>query len=282
MIENYIKLMRVKHWIKNSFILIPLFFSKNLFNISLILNTLEIFFLFCLGSSLVYIVNDICDVERDRRHPRKCNRPVASGRISESKAKIFAYLIIFLIVIVSYFSNYQSVLIVLAYIIMNMLYSIKPKHQPILDVLIIAIGFMLRVMAGGLAINVPLSSWLMITIFSLSMFLGFGKRRNELINIEMDNHREVLKYYKISSLDSFSTIFSGMFLVFYSLYCFEGIVKHFYITIPLVVYGLLKYSLLLQNENNEGDPTEILLNDTGIKNVCLLYGLIALILLYFV
>lgn len=280
-IKGYFKLMRIDHWIKNIFVFIPLIFSKNLFQIDLLLETLIIFFLFSIGSSIVY-VNDIFDMEKDKEHPRKCNRPLASGKISIAKARILIIFLILTFVGFSLLSSINAIFIVMVYIFMNIFYSIKLKHYVIIDVLIIAAGFIFRVMAGSLAINVFMSKWLILTIFSLSLFLGFGKRRNELINSDIFNQRKVLYYYNLNSLNSFINIFATMFLVFYSLYCFEKIVSYFYLTIPLVIYGLLKYTLLLQKDEIEGDPTEILLNDIGIRVVCILYGIISLILLYLI
>lgn len=281
-LKNYVKLMRVKHWIKNSFIFIPLFFSKNLFNHSSLWETMKIFFLFSIASSIIYVINDIYDIEKDKVHPRKCKRPLASGAIGLKNAKTFSVFLVFIFIALALSSDFNAVLAVIFYIVMNILYSIKLKHQPILDVLIIAMGFILRVVAGGFAANVELSSWLLLTIFSLSTFLGFGKRRNELMMLDEANQRKVLQYYNIDSLDNFTNIFSAMFLIFYSLYSFEGIIPHFHITIPLVVYGLLKYNLLLKDINNEGDPTEILFNDIGIKVVVALYGVVSFLLLYFI
>ncbi|MGL4998540.1 MAG: decaprenyl-phosphate phosphoribosyltransferase [Cetobacterium sp.] len=281
-LKNYLKLMRVKHWIKNLFIFIPLFFSKNLFNYGSFSETVKIFFIFSLASSLIYIINDMCDIEKDKAHPRKCTRPLASGVIKISSAKIFIIVLVSLFILLAVKSNVLAVSVVIAYIIMNILYSVRLKHEPIIDVLIIAMGFIFRVVAGGFGTGVILSSWLLLTIFSLSTFLGFGKRRNELLLIDQSNQRKVLQYYNVESLDNFTNIFSGMFLIFYCLYSFEGIIPYFYITIPLVVYGLLKYNLLLKDINNEGDPTEILFSDTGIKSVVGLYSLISFFLLYFV
>lgn len=279
-LKNYFKLMRIHHWIKNVFIFIPLVFSKNLLVTNLVLISIGTFFLFSFGSSIIYIINDICDIEKDRNHPRKCKRPLASGIVSVKEAKILIIILSSLFIILSFLIPLKAVLIVISYIIMNLLYSFKLKNHPIIDVMIIAAGFIFRVFSGGLAIEVEISKWLMLTIFSLSLFLGFGKRRNELISDSPDKKRKVLLYYNLASLNNFINIFATMFLVFYSLYSFEEIVQYFYITIPLVIYGLLKYDLLLQREDIEGDPTEILLHDKGIRIVCVTYVVILIILLY--
>lgn len=281
-LKNYFKLIRVHHWIKNIFIFVPLVFSRNLLVAEAVLVTLATFLLFSLGSSIIYVINDICDIEKDRNHPRKCKRPLASGVISIKKAKILIIVLTVLFITLSLVVPLNAVLIVTTYVFMNLLYSFKLKNHPIVDVMTIAAGFIFRIFAGGLAIKVEISKWLMLTIFSLSLFLGFGKRRNELISDSPDKKRKVLLYYNLNSLNNFINIFATMFLVFYSLYSFEEIVQYFYITIPLVIYGLLKYDLLLQKEEIEGDPTEILLHDKGIKVVCVSYIIILIILLYII
>lgn len=280
--KNYIKLLRIKHWIKNFFILIPLFYSKNLFNLEMLVEDLKVFILFSLGSSIIYIINDIIDIDKDRAHPRKCNRPLASGKVTLKEAYILLMIMFLLAIVFSIHINIYSQVIILIYIIMNLAYSFELKNRPILDVLIIAMGFMLRILSGAVAIGVSVSSWLTLTVFALSIFLGFGKRRNEIIIVSEENRRKVLKFYSIISLEGFINIFAGMFLIFYSLYCFDSAQKYFYITIPLVTYGLLKYMLLIREVDSEGDPTEILLNDLGIKVVVLLYILIVFYLLYFI
>lgn len=279
--KNYIKLMRIKHWIKNFFIFIPLFFSKHVFEFEMLVNSLKVFLLFSLGSSFIYIINDISDIEKDKAHPRKCNRPLASGIIKIKGAYLLLLVIFLLFLSLLMYTNIYSAIIVFLYISINLAYSFGLKNKPILDVLIIAMGFILRVLSGAMAIGVFISSWLILTVFSLSMFLGFGKRRNEIITISEENRRKVLKFYSINTLEGFINIFAGMFLIFYSLYCFDSAVKYFYVTLPLVTYGILKYILLIKETDNEGDPTEILLNDLGIKIVLLLYIAISFYLLYF-
>lgn len=279
-LKQYIYLMRVKHWIKNVFILIPLVFSRKIFSVSYTLEIMKIFCLFSIASSMIYVINDMFDLEKDKRHPTKCNRPLASGKIKIKEAKILTIILFILFLIMGYFSNKYSLIIILSYILLNIFYSKKLKHIPIIDVMVIAIGFILRVISGSLSINTYMSKWLLLTIFSLSLFLGFGKRKNEITKLDKNDRRKVLEYYNTIILNNYVNIFVTMFLVFYSLYCFEEIIKYFYVTIPIVIYATLKYNLLLSNKENEGDPTEILLSDMGIKISCLIYSIITLILLY--
>lgn len=278
--KKYLELMRIKHWIKNIFIFIPIVFSRRIFEFDFFLDGLKTFILFSIGSSLIYIINDICDVEKDKKHPRKCKRVLASGVITIKRAIIFNFFLLIVFIIICCSVKKEVIIVVLLYIIMNIFYSIILKNISIVDVFIIAFGFILRVVAGGIAVEVYLSKWLILTIFSLALFLGFGKRKNEMLNKNFLEQRKVLKSYNIDSLDRFLSIFSTMFLVFYCLYSFEEIIPYFYITIPFVIYGVLKYNLLLAKENIEGDPTEILLNDMGIRITCLIYIILSLVLLY--
>lgn len=278
--KKYLELMRIKHWIKNIFIFIPIVFSRRIFEFDFFWDGLKTFILFSVGSSLIYIINDICDVEKDKRHPRKCKRVLASGVITIKRAIIFNFFLLIVFIIICCSVKKEVIIVVLLYIIMNIFYSIILKNISIVDVFIIAFGFILRIVAGGIAVEVYLSKWLILTIFSLALFLGFGKRKNEMLNKNFLEQRKVLKSYNIDSLDRFLSIFSTMFLVFYCLYSFEEIIPYFYITIPFVIYGVLKYNLLLARENIEGDPTEILLNDSGIRITCLLYVILSLLLLY--
>lgn len=278
--KKYLELMRIKHWIKNIFIFIPIVFSRRIFEFDFFLDGLKTFILFSIGSSLIYIINDICDVEKDKKHPRKCKRVLASGVITIKRAIIFNFFLLIVFIIICCSVKKEVIIVVLLYIIMNIFYSIILKNISIVDVFIIAFGFILRVVAGGIAVEVYLSKWLILTIFSLALFLGFGKRKNEMLNKNFLEQRKVLKSYNIDSLDRFLSIFSTMFLVFYCLYSFEEIIPYFYLTIPFVIYGVLKYNLLLAKENIEGDPTEILLNDMGIRITCLIYIILSLVLLY--
>ena len=205
--KAYLKLMRVKHWIKNFLIFLPLIFSKNLFNTNYYLILLIGFLCFSLTTSIIYIINDIQDVEKDRKHPKKKERPLAKGIISIKAASIFAIglaiTIILLLWLLNFYTNNTIYLIVilLAYVVLNILYSIKLKNVVIFDVVILVSGFLLRVLFGSLLTNIPISNWLYLMIIFCAFYLGFGKRRNEYIKHKGEETREVLKSYNKEFLD---------------------------------------------------------------------------------
>ena len=279
----YIKLLRVKHYIKNLFVFVPLIFSMSFLNLNLVGKAVIAFIQFCLASSIIYIANDICDVEKDRAHPKKKNRPIASGEISIKKANYLEVFLIALEILLMLLSkNIYVSITILSYLLMNFLYSFYLKKIPILDVMIIAIGFLLRIYAGAFAINVEVSHWLLLTAFSLSLFLGFGKRYGEK-NKTNSNGREVLEGYDINSLKTFMIISLSLTLVFYSLYCAAGdniLGKNGILTVPIVIFAFFRYYLILGNEEIDGDPTDVILNDLPIKVSILAYAIVSIILVF--
>ncbi|MCX7877788.1 MAG: UbiA family prenyltransferase, partial [Ignavibacteria bacterium] len=180
MIINYIKLIRLKQWIKNFFVFAPLLFSKHIFHLEYLIPAVLAFFIFSLSSSAVYIINDIIDAESDRVHPKKKYRPIASGEISTKQALIFFLIIILLIITGLFFTNHLFAAVIVVYFITNFLYSFKVKSIVLLDVFFISFGFMLRVLGGAAAISVPISNWMVLTTIFISLFLAISKRRGEL------------------------------------------------------------------------------------------------------
>ena len=224
--KTILKLMRVKHYIKNILIFLPIIFSYNFSNTTFLIKTIISFISFCLIASCVYIFNDIQDKDLDSKHPKKKNRPIASGKISIK----FAYLILLIIFIVSHLllflissSLYVYVLLDI-YLVINILYSVKLKHIPILDVTILMLGFLIRVLFGALVINVLVSPWLYLTVISFSYYLGLGKRRNEL-DKNGKNSRKVLEFYNKNFLDKMMYVFLSSTIVFYSLWCINVNIK---------------------------------------------------------
>ena len=271
--NNYFKLIRVKHWIKNLLIFIPLicsgFITKNN-----IITCIAGFFSFCFASSFVYVINDIKDIEKDKLHPTKKNRPLASGKIKKSIAIYIAMLLIILSIISNIIINNSifntSIYILISYIIINILYSFGLKNIAILDIALLASGFVLRVYYGASLINVVVSDWLFLTILSASLFLGLGKRKKELIqNI---NSRKVLKEYNEAFLDKFQYLSLGLTLVFYSLWAIEQEAEYLIFTIPLIIIIFMKYCLNLE-KNSEVDPTTILYQDKVLVLLCIIYGI---------
>lgn len=260
MTSDYIRLIRPKHWIKNLFVFAPLVFSYNFRNQQYVWNSIITFVSFCAAASSVYILNDIIDRKRDRDHPDKRNRPIAAGRISIVKASIISLLLLTASISIAYPLNMKVMLTIGTYILLNIAYTVYLDRLIIIDVMAIAFGFLLRLQAGAFAISVGLSHWILITTFFLSLFLGFGKRRREVINIE--NHEKGVDrthQYSSNVLDSFITISAAITIISYSLYAIGT--DHLIFTVPFVVFGIFRYHHLVYMKNRNGDPTDCLLND---------------------
>jgi 4-hydroxybenzoate polyprenyltransferase len=285
MLRALLKTMRPRQWTKNIFVFAALVFDGKLFHPTDFLRTLAGFGLFCLISSAVYIFNDILDVEADRQHPVKKNRPVASGRLTVRAAAGAGILLTLAALAGALFLTWQLALTLLVYFAMMLAYSKWLKHVPILDVLILAAGFVLRVHAGTVLITVQqFSPWLYVLMTLLALYLGFGKRRAELALLAGDasNHRPVLDGYTIPLLDQFITIVSGTTILAYSLYTFFRLPDNhtLMLTIPFVVYAIFRYLYLVQVRNIGGEPEEILLTDRPFQISILLWGLAVLIVFY--
>lgn len=277
---KYLKLIRIKHWLKNILVFLPLFFSLNLFNEKMIINVIISFLVFSFTSSIVYIINDINDIEKDKLHPIKKNRPLASGAISKTKAIIVTILLIAITTALIYclytFSNNIFVFIIPAiYLGVNILYSFGLKNIPIIDVSIIVLGFVLRVMYGGISINVEVSKYLYLMIIFGSFFLGFGKRRNEIIK-NGDKSRKVLSMYNKEFLDKNMYVALALAVVSYTLWCVDPTTierignDYIFWTIPLVMIILLLYSLDIEG-NSHGDPIDVVLSDKKLIIAVIIY-----------
>ena len=277
--NDYLKLIRVKHWVKNILIFIPLICS-GLVTYSNVISCIEAFFAFSFASSFIYIINDIRDIEKDKLHPRKKNRPLPSGKIKKSTAIYIAVLMIILAITINTIINNNflntSLYFLLGYIIINICYSMGLKNIAIIDIVLLASGFVIRVYYGASIINVDVSSWLFLTIMSASLFLGLGKRKKELINNK--ESRKVLQEYNEAFLDKFQYLSLALTIVFYSLWTIEQSIKYLYLTIPLLIIIFMKYSLNIE-KNDEGDPTTVLYQDKLLMGLCLIYGFIMLVLL---
>lgn len=287
MLTALLKTMRPRQWTKNVFIFAALVFDKQLLHVDSFLWTLAGFALFCLISSSVYIFNDLADVEADRQHPEKKNRPIASGKLSVRAARIAGIALVVVTVGISYFlaSGFEAVVII--YFLLNMAYSKWLKHIPIVDVLVIAAGFVLRVHAGVTLIHVErFSPWLYVVMTLLSLFLGFGKRRAEIALLAHDagSHRKVLDGYTLPLLDQYIMIVSGTTIVAYSLYTFSAPNvpdnHSMMLTIPFVIYTIFRYLYLIQVEDAGGEPEEILLSDPPFRIAMILWGAVVLAIFY--
>jgi 4-hydroxybenzoate polyprenyltransferase len=285
MLKGMFKTMRPRQWTKNAFLFASLVFDGKLFHLTDFLRTLAGFGLFCLISSAVYIFNDLLDVESDRLHPTKKNRPIASGKFPVSIAVAAGTVLVLFTLTAGYLLAWQFSLTLLVYFAMMMAYSKWLKHILILDVLILAAGFVLRVHAGTTLIVVErFSPWLYVLMTLLALYLGFGKRRAELSLLAQaaTGHRQVFDGYTIPLLDQFITIVSGTTIVAYALYTFfrPAAPESLMLTIPFVVYAIFRYLYLVQVKQIGGEPEEILLSDRPLQTSILLWGLAVLVVFY--
>jgi 4-hydroxybenzoate polyprenyltransferase len=287
MLPALIKTVRPRQWTKNAVIFAALVFDRKLTDLPAFLSTLAGFIIFCLLSGVVYIINDIADVEADRKHPEKQRRPIASGQLSIPAARFTAILLILVIFPVSYLLSPAFAAVALAYLLLNLAYSKWIKHIPLLDVFSIALGFVLRVAAGVTLIQVErFSPWLYVVTTLGSLYIGFGKRRAELSLLadEANSHRRVLDGYTIPLLDQFINIISATTIIAYSLYTFSAPNlpdNHaMMLTIPFVIYGILRYLYLIQVGHVAGAPEEVLLSDRPLQATIVLWGMAILIIFY--
>lgn len=278
--KKYIKLMRVKHYIKNLLIFVSLFFAKGIFETDKLLAVGMGFFSFCLISSAVYIINDINDIEKDKNHPTKCNRPLASGAVSKTQAVILLSLCIIGAITLNFFTGkILSVIYVIIYFVLNVLYSFALKNYPIIDIVILTSGFVLRVLYGAYITDTIISSWLFLVIISGSFYLGLGKRRAE-IELKTDS-RKVLKYYNYAFLDKNMYVCFALVSVFYALWAKEFSNPNMIYSVPLVFVILMKYSLDIEGDY-DGDPVEVVLKDKWLISLSVLYIILVSVLLYLV
>ncbi len=287
MLSALLKTMRPRQWTKNVFIFAALVFDKQFFIAASFLKTLAGFALFCLISSTVYIFNDLADIEADRKHPEKKNRPIPSGKLPVSVAWMAGIVLVVVTLGIGYWLSPGFAAVMGAYFVINLAYSKWLKHVPILDVLIIATGFVLRVGAGVTLIHVErFSPWLYVVMTLLSLFLGFGKRRAELVLLEggAGSHRKVLEGYTIPLLDQYIMIVSGTTIVAYSLYTFSAPnvpANHsMMLTIPFVVYAIFRYLYLIHVEKQGGAPEDILITDRPFQIAMVLWALVVLVVFY--
>ena len=290
--KSIIKLIRPKQWIKNTFVLMPMFFGGTLFKGNNLLEGVIVFFAYSFIASSVYCFNDIIDVEADRRHPVKCNRPVATGAISMPMAYglmflMFALSMAMLLLLPS--ETYLKVTaILLAYYVLNMAYCAKLKDYAIIDVCIIAFGFVLRLLAGGFATGIVLSKWIVLMTFLLTLFLSFAKRRDDVLRMNETGEapRKNTIRYNLTFINEAITITAGVTLVCYIMYTVSPeVVQNFhtdylYLTSIFVLVGLLRYIQIAVVDKKSGDPTKVILRDTFTQLVVLAWGLAFLVIIY--
>lgn len=275
---DYIYLLRPKHWAKNLLIFLPLIFAFK-FDVGSFWRDILAFISFGLLASGVYIINDIFDAERDRLHPTKKDRPLASGKIKVWQALLLFTVLLALSITISIMLSSAIFWISIIYLITNILYSFGLKHLAIIDVMIVALGFVFRVMAGAYAINVPVSHWILLCTFFLSLFMAFGKRKNEMdiLDSASRSHRRSISEYTDSFIDQMIALTAGISIVFYSLYTIDQTTiarfgsDNLIYTTPIVVFAVLRYFHLLYNKKDGGDPVAIFTGDIQIISSVLIW-----------
>jgi len=277
----YIQLLRPKDWAKNLFLFLPVFFGGKLFDIPRIEHLSGGFFAFCFVASAVYIINDYRDIEDDKKHPKKRLRPLASGKVKPVTAIIIAAILLIAGFILAYFADpkFRFVSILGFYFLLNIGYSFGLKTIPILDILIVAVGFSLRVKAGGYVADVDVSVWLNLMIFLLALFMAIAKRRDDIL-LKMEtgaDMRKAIKGYNVDFLNTMLAMFSAIIIMTYTMYCVSPITiqrlgtYHLYYTCIFVIAGLMRYLQITLVQNKAGSPTEILYKDHFIQITMLLW-----------
>ncbi|MBQ6520685.1 MAG: decaprenyl-phosphate phosphoribosyltransferase [Anaerolineaceae bacterium] len=284
----YLHQMRPRQYAKNAFIFAPLFFDRQLFNTRSLLLTLAGFFTLCILCSGVYVLNDLVDVESDRNHPQKKYRPIASGKISIRNAKIFCVILFAAAFTLSFILSKKFFLLCVLMALINIAYSFKLKHIPLIDIITIGILFLIRVYSGAVLIRVKIfSPWLYIVTFMLALYLGFGKRRAELASLQgsENNTRPVLDGYTVPFLDQLISIISAVIIISYALYSFSGPAvpsnNRMLLTVPFVIYGIFRYLYLIQVKHQGGAPEEVLFSDRWLQGTIILYAISVVFALYF-
>lgn len=274
--------LRPKQWTKNLLIFAALIFSIDAISMTAFFKSIFGFFLFCFISGCVYILNDYLDIEADRRHPVKKYRPMASGELNPSMALIFGAVLLFVTLLASYILSPLFFAVIAVYFLLNISYSIKLKHLVIFDVMVIASGFVLRALAGGIAIEVSITPWFLLCIMLLSLFLAISKRRHEVILLaeNKDSHRKVLQSYSPELLDQLNVIVVTATIISYSLFTFtSGNTIHLMWTIPIVIYGVFRYLYLIHIEGKGGSPENVLLEDRHILFTVIIYVISVILIL---
>ena len=280
--------LRPHQWVKNVLVFGGLVFSHSLTNPTSVLLSLHAFFTFCFASSAVYLLNDLNDLEEDRRHPEKRHRPLAAGELSPTTVVTTMVLLTIASIGNAFLIETGFGIILVLYLLMNVAYSLQLKHAVILDVMIIAMGFVLRAVSGAVVIGVEVSPWLVLCTLTLALLVGFGKRRNELIVLKQDaaNHRVCLEAYSQQFLDVMMTISAAAAVVTYALYALaEETVARFgshglVLTTPFVIYGVFRYLFLIYQRAEGGDPARLFVRDRPMILNSALWVIVACLVIY--
>jgi 4-hydroxybenzoate polyprenyltransferase len=283
-----VRSLRPGQWVKNALVFAPLVFAQQALERHALVRSLAAFAIFCLASGAVYLVNDLLDRASDREHPVKRRRPIASGALSPSVAAVAAAVAGTGALLAAALLDGRLALVLGVYFFANLAYSRVLKHLVILDVMTIAAGFVLRVVAGGIAVGVALSSWLLLCTSLLALFLGFGKRRHELVLLEVNasSHRPILSEYSPYFLDQLIAVVTTSTLVSYALYTMDPVVHqklgtpYLPLTIPFVLYGIFRYLYLVHQKQEGGDPSQIVFGDRPLLADIVLWGVTVFAILY--
>lgn len=282
-----VEAMRPKQWTKNAVVFAAFVFGGRLLDVRSMVTVAVAAGLFCLTSSTVYLFNDLLDADADRHHPLKRRRPIASGRLSPAMARVAIAALVLIVFPVAALINPLFAAVLLSYVALMLAYTFRLKHLVIVDVFVIAAGFVLRAAAGAVVIGVPISPWLYVCTVLLSLFIGFAKRRHELVLLD-DNaaaHRKILDDYSPALLDELIAVVSAATIMAYSLYTFSAPnlpANHaMMLTIPFVVYGLFRYLFLVHRKNGGGAPEQVLLDDLPLLGSLVLWGVVAAAILYY-
>ena len=289
LIKHLLFALRPKQWIKNFFIFLPLIFGKKLFVYPANLKSVAAFILFCIASSAVYLINDIIDIKKDKSHPTKRLRPIASGKVSVKQAAFTAFILGIFSVIFSFMLNTCFGYTVAVYIIFNLIYSKVLKGVVIIDVFCLGGFFLLRIISGRIVAEVDLSHWIVIMTVLLALFLGFIKRRQEIMLFERKtlHHFRAPSKYSLYFIDQMITVSASSIVVVYMLYSFDAAIvskfgtENLKYSIPFVYYGIFRYLYLIHKVKKDGDPTRILLSDRMMQLNIVLWIIVCIIVIYF-
>lgn len=285
------RLIRPKQWIKNFFVFVPLFFGGELFDTEALTAGVIAFFAYSFAASSIYCFNDIHDCEADQRHPVKCHRPIASGAVSVRHGYLLMAVMFLLSVVTSAaLDSWQAMGVILFYWCLNLCYCAKLKQYAIIDVCIVAFGFVLRLMAGGVAADVVLSKWIVLMTFLITLFMSFAKRRDDVLRMEQTGEapRKNTIRYNLTFINQAITITASVTLVCYIMYtvspevCQRFHTENLYLTTVFVLVGLLRYIQIAVVDQKSGDPTKIILRDRITQFIVLAWLLAFLIIIYVV
>ncbi len=285
----HLRALRPHQWVKNAFVLAALVFARKLTDPAAVVDALLAVAAFCAIASSIYLVNDVADYERDRVHPKKRNRPIAAGLVNRSTALVMATVLAPIGLWLAYDLNLRTGVTVSIYGVMNLAYSFRLKHVVLLDVFVIAAGFLLRVCAGAFAIEVVISPWLVLCTFFIALFLAFCKRRQELVSLgdEAAAHRGILAEYTTPYIDKMISALASMTVMSYALYTIDPNVAAklrtdgLVMTLPLVLFGVFRYLYLVHRHDMGGSPTEVVLTDRGVQAIVGLYVALVVVCIYF-